>query len=70
MTGKIALVTSGPPVAESSSAASYSDCTQESTASGMDMSSEYIFFSADFAKIEPDPMEWNLCSSYGPPATS
>jgi len=56
MTGKIRRVRSGPPVAESSSAASYSAWTQASTASATGMSSTYSFFSEPRAKTDPEPL--------------
>src|ERR1700753_4235081 len=68
--GKICRVRSAPPVAESSSAASYSAWTQARTTSDADWPSRYSFFIEPRAKIDPEPMEWNRNSSYGPPATS
>ena len=40
------------------------------TASSSAMPSVYSFFSDPRANTEPEPMAWNLRSSYRPPATS
>ena len=49
---------SGPPVAESSSAASYSASTATRNAESASSTREYSFFIDDFAKIEPEPTDW------------
>ena len=55
-TGKILRIRSGPPVAVSSSAASYSASTASRTASSVLTPGRYRFFSADLANSEPEPI--------------
>jgi hypothetical protein len=58
MTGKICRVRSGPPVAESSSAASYSASTVIATASSSDSPACHSFYNELFANTDPEPTEW------------
>ena len=69
-TKKMRRVRSGPPVAESSSAASYSACRQTMTASRGSWSPRYSFLSDPLANGLPEPTAWYSCSSYRPPVTS
>ena len=56
-TGKIRRVMSGPPVALSSSAASYKASIAARTVVARSAPGSYRFFRADLANIEPDPTE-------------
>lgn len=56
--GKMPRTRSGPPVAESSSAASYNASTATRSADSASETWEYSFLIEDFAKIDPDPTDW------------
>src|SRR6202012_684515 len=56
--GEIPRPCSGPPVAESSSAASYSASTATRSAESASVTCEYNFLIDDFANIDPEPTDW------------
>ncbi|VEH31010.1 Uncharacterised protein [Cellulomonas fimi] len=68
--GQIRRVVSGPPVAESSSAASTSASTATRTAPAASRPGRHSFFREPRANTEPEPTAWWSCSSYRPPVTS